>query len=156
MFNGFSRAGFKTKGAATALNGTNYVFVEIDEFSRSMQVDSVELLFDTLGGTGYVATIYLSRDSAGLYPLTSDTVSGATQTLTDTPGSRGGASFTVGKDVHYLDTTYSTAGTKTDSGGTDTYDRGDPSQKMTIAVKLSTSGTGNITDVIVNFRAGSS
>ena len=48
-------------------------------------------------------TMFLARDSSGNVPLTPDSTSGSTQTVTvgKTTSTVGGVVFTVGKDFHY-------------------------------------------------------
>lgn len=73
-------------------------------------LESIELQLSGIDDVADTVTIFLSRDSAGLIPLTSDELSGATQTVTTSVAgaTNGGVSFTIGKDYHF-DTTVTNA-----------------------------------------------
>jgi hypothetical protein len=152
-WDGYSRAGHVAIGtpASPGLTTTYAVFA-VTGLPYHHNIDSIEVLLDTVSGTGLDATVLLTRDLAGVYPLTSDTVAGATQTITDTTGALGGLSFTVGKD-HHFDSTYSVAGSATDTApGVDP--AGWPSCTVYVWVKMTNSGTANVTDLFYNYRAG--
>tara|TARA_R110000824_G_scaffold26028_5_gene90042 strand:+ start:173 stop:610 length:438 start_codon:yes stop_codon:yes gene_type:complete len=73
-------------------------------------LESIELQLSGIDATSDTVTIFLARDSAGLIPITSDELSGASQTVTTSVGgaTTGGVSFTIGKDYHF-DTTVTNA-----------------------------------------------
>ena len=72
-------------------------------------LESIEFELSSIAASDTV-TIFVARDSAGLIPITSDILSGATQEVTLSAGASttGGVSFTIGKDYHF-DTTVTNA-----------------------------------------------
>ena len=69
-------------------------------------LESIEFELSSISAADTV-TMFLSRDSAGKNPVTSDSLAGATQkvTLSAASGTTGGVVFTIGKDYHFDTTT---------------------------------------------------
>lgn len=73
-------------------------------------LESIEFELSGIDAATDTVTIFIARDSAGLIPITSDELSGASQTVTTSIGdaTTGAVSFTIGKDYHF-DTTVTNA-----------------------------------------------
>tara|TARA_A100000172_G_scaffold77371_1_gene61684 strand:- start:158 stop:601 length:444 start_codon:yes stop_codon:yes gene_type:complete len=69
-------------------------------------LESIEFELSLIAASDTI-TMFLARDSAGKNPITSDALSGATQTVTLSAGASttGGVIFTIGKDYHFDTTT---------------------------------------------------
>ena len=73
-------------------------------------LESIEFELSGIDAVTDTVTVFIARDSAGLIPITSDELSGATQVVTTSVGATttGGVSFTINKDYHF-DTTVANA-----------------------------------------------
>mgnify|MGYP003123502744 CR=1 FL=1 len=69
-------------------------------------LESIEFELSSISASDTI-TMFLARDSAAKNPITSDALSGATQTVTLSAGASttGGVTFTIGKDYHFDTTT---------------------------------------------------
>ena len=69
-------------------------------------LESIEFELSSISASDTI-TMFLARDSAGKNPITSDALSGATQTVTlsAVSSTTGGVTFTIGKDYHFDTTT---------------------------------------------------
>jgi hypothetical protein len=72
-------------------------------------LESIEFELSAIAASDTI-TLFMARDSAGLIPITSDALGGATQTVTLSAGASttGGVVFTINKDYHF-DTTVTNA-----------------------------------------------
>lgn len=122
------------RGAAATADTTNSP--ESFRFPDRGNVQTVEIYFTGLSGTGQVCTMYLSRDSAGDVGVTPITNS-ASQVIQSalTTGSAGFAAFEVGRDFHFDSSVAST------TSGT-----------IYVMIKLD-GGTATAAAVRVNWRA---
>ena len=121
MIQQFTKYGYSCSAVDVAI-GTTYSVTAITNLAANNKsgvvpddcfLESIEFELSAIA-TGDTITMYLSRDSNGHVPLTSDQLGGATQAVTkvSNAASTGGVSFTVGKDYHY-DTTASNAASGT-------------------------------------------
>ena len=88
------------QAVATTADTTNSP--ESFRFPDSGNVQTVELYFTGLSGTGQICTMYLCRDSAGdvgITPITNDASQAIQSALTT--GNAGFAVFEVGRDFHF-------------------------------------------------------
>ena len=117
MINQFTKYGYSCTAVDVAI-GATYSITEITTLQTNKKsavvpddcfLESIEFELSAIA-TGDTITMYLSRDSDGIIPLTSDQLGGATQAVTkvSNAATTGGVSFTIGKDYHF-DTTVSTA-----------------------------------------------
>jgi len=118
MIQQFTRFGYSCI-ATTANITSSYSVVALSNLAANKKstavpddcfLDSIELQLSGIDATTDTVTIFLSRDSAGLIPITSDELSGASQKVTTSvsDATTGGVSFTIGKDYHF-DTTVTNA-----------------------------------------------
>ena len=122
MIKQFSSYGYSVPSGTTALTSSYSVIAltSLAANNKSLAVpddcflESVELQLSGIDAVTNTITVFLSRDSAGLIPLTSDEIAGATQTVTTSVAgdTNGGVVFTVGKDYHF-DTTVTNANSGT-------------------------------------------
>jgi hypothetical protein len=113
MIRQFTKYGYSTVNQAMGITAS-YSGIPISKYTANKKstfvpddchLESIEMELQNISA-GDTITIFLTRDSTGLLPLTSDQLSGATQTVTLGYGSTttGGVSFTINKDYHF-DTT---------------------------------------------------
>ena len=77
-------------------------------------LESIEFELSSIAASDTI-TLFMARDSAGLIPITSDALGGATQTVTMSVAggaTTGGVVFTINKDYHF-DTTVTNASSGT-------------------------------------------
>ena len=117
MIKQFSSYGYSVSTVDVAI-GTGYTAFPITALAANQKsftvpddcfLESVEFELSAIAASDTV-TLFIARDSAGLVPITSDALSGATQTVTLSAGASttGGVSFTINKDYHF-DTVVSNA-----------------------------------------------
>tara|TARA_R110000824_G_scaffold101193_7_gene240424 strand:+ start:9694 stop:10122 length:429 start_codon:yes stop_codon:yes gene_type:complete len=110
MIKQFSSYGYSVSTADVAI-GTGYTAFPITALAANQKsftvpddcfLESVEFELSSIAASDTV-TLFIARDSAGLVPITSDALSGATQTVTLSVGASttGGVSFTINKDYHF-------------------------------------------------------
>ena len=110
MIRSFTSYGFSYHDSATIGTGYTVFAVTVDttnspqsaKFPTQCFIDSVEFELASIAASDTI-TMFLARDSSGNVPLTPDSTSGSTQTVTvgKTTSTVGGVVFTVGKDFHY-------------------------------------------------------
>ena len=110
MIKQFSSYGYSVSTADVAI-GTGYTAFPITALAANQKsftvpddcfLESVEFELSSIAASDTV-TLFIARDSAGLVPITSDALSGATQTVTLSVGASttGGVAFTINKDYHF-------------------------------------------------------
>jgi len=105
----WSKSSFSYHNAASLGTGYSVFPVTVDAinspdadlFPDICNIQSIEIEFTTLS-TASTATVFLARDSAGDVPITPDSTTGATQTITvgATTNTKGGTAFAVDTDYH--------------------------------------------------------
>jgi hypothetical protein len=111
MIQQFTKYGYSVPAAATNVNA-NYSVIAVSNLAVNKKsaavpddcfLDSIEFKLSGVDAITNTITMFLSRDSLGLIPITSDELGGATQTVTTsvTGATTGGVSFTIGKDYHF-------------------------------------------------------
>tara|TARA_R100000152_G_C6777687_1_gene207720 strand:- start:642 stop:1073 length:432 start_codon:yes stop_codon:yes gene_type:complete len=115
MIKQFTKFGYSCSAVDVAI-GTTYSVIEITNLAANKKssvvpddcfLESIEFELSAIA-TGDTIKMYISRDSGGHIPLTSDQLGGATQAVTkvSNAATTGGVSFTINKDYHF-DTTAS-------------------------------------------------
>jgi len=114
MIRQFTKYGYSCSAASTAI-GTSYSVIAVTGLAANKKsanvpsdcfLESVEIDLSSIAASDSI-TLFLARDSNGDVPLTSDALSGASQTVTigKTSSTKGGVIFTVNKDFHFDSTT---------------------------------------------------
>jgi len=122
MIRQFSKYGYSVPASTTSLTA-NYAVIPVTNLAANKKssvvpddcfLESIEIQLSGIDAVTNTITIFLSRDSLGLIPLTSDELGGATQTVTTSvPGAtNGGVVFSINKDYHF-DTTVTNANSGT-------------------------------------------
>jgi len=117
MIQQFTKYGYSCSAENVAI-GTGYAANAVTVLAANKKsgvvpddcyLESIELELSSIAAADTV-TLFIARDSAGLIPITSDALGGATQTVTLSVGASttGGVNFTIGKDYHF-DTTVTNA-----------------------------------------------
>ena len=111
MIKQFSSYGYSVSTADVAI-GTGYTAFPITALAANQKsftvpddcfLESVEFELGAIAASDTI-TLFIARDSAGLVPITSDALGGATQTVTMSvagAATTGGVSFTINKDYHF-------------------------------------------------------
>ena len=145
MIQQFTKYGYSVPSGTTNINA-NYSVIAVTNLAGNKKssrvpddcfLESVELQLSGIDAVTNTITIFLARDSAGLIPLTSDELGGATQTVTTSVASSatGGVVFSINKDYHF-DTIVTNA-----SSGT-----------LYVCAKTGDTGGGTATITIENIR----
>jgi hypothetical protein len=122
MIQQFSKYGYSCSALQRTI-GTGYAAHAITSLATNKKsnvvpddcyLESIEFELSGIDAATDTVTIFLSRDSAGLIPITSDELGGATQTVTTSiaGATNGGVVFTISKDYHF-DTTVTNASSGT-------------------------------------------
>ena len=110
MIKQFSSYGYSVSTIGVTV-GTGYTAFPITALAANQKsftvpddcfLESVEFELGAIAASDTI-TLFIARDSAGLVPITSDALGGATQTVTTSVGATvtGGVSFTINKDYHF-------------------------------------------------------
>tara|TARA_R110000772_G_scaffold211490_1_gene322058 strand:- start:215 stop:646 length:432 start_codon:yes stop_codon:yes gene_type:complete len=121
MIQQFSKYGYSCSAENAAI-GTGYAAHAITSLATNKKssvvpddcfLESIEFELSAIAASDTV-TIFLARDSAGLIPITSDALGGATQTVTlsAAASTTGAVVFSINKDYHF-DTTVTNASSGT-------------------------------------------
>ena len=121
MIQQFSKYGYSCSALQRTI-GTGYAAHAITSLATNKKssvvpddcfLESIEFELSAIAASDTV-TIFLARDSAGLIPITSDALGGATQTVTlsAAASTTGAVVFSINKDYHF-DTTVTNASSGT-------------------------------------------
>ena len=112
MIQQFTRYGYSVSTIGVTV-GTGYTAFPITSLAANQKsgaipddcfLESVEFELSGIDAITDTVTVFIARDSAGLIPITSDALGGATQTVTMSvagAATTGGVSFTINKDYHF-------------------------------------------------------
>ena len=114
MIQQFTKYGYSCSALQEAI-GTSYGVIALTNLASNKKasvvpdecfLESIEFELSAIAAADTL-TIFIARDSAGLVPITSDILSGATQavTLSAAASTTGAVSFTISKDYHFDTTT---------------------------------------------------
>lgn len=118
MIQQFTKYGYSCSALQEVI-GTSYSAIALTSLATNNKasvvpddcfLESIEFELSGIDDPTDTVTIFIARDSAGLIPITSDELSGATQTVTTSISATvtGAVSFTISKDYHF-DTTVTNA-----------------------------------------------